>query len=385
MKKLKILLTSLVLVLSSCHSDESNINPKSISSQNEPALICTFDLRENSNNLTSKPNAAIIDSPHWETGQTIKIKFLDGTNSEHEIVKKYAAEWIKYANLKFEYVPKEQDSHIKIAINMGKPGAWSELGAIGMYPSPPFSNVQSTPTMRLGTIHESEGSRSTILHEFGHALGLVHETTNPAANIKWNLPKVYKYYYDLMGWSQEKVDASVINKANSTNYSEYDALSIMHYYIPSSLTTDGVAVYEQSTLSQIDKESINKWYPFPLVSVMECSQNFDDMRWKDRIQSSNGRYTLEFTPGFLRIIDLIEKKITWEVGNIDYKRKAFCYFESNGNITLRGSLNPLSPVQTIWSSNTSEYPGSTLNLKDDGDLQLIYNGVVKWSSKKGKV
>ncbi|WP_426486229.1 M12 family metallopeptidase [Flavobacterium sp. 2] len=203
--------------------------------------MCTFDLREGQNDLTLKSNAAIID-PRWEIGQIIKIKFLDGTNSQHEIVKKYASEWLKYANLKFEYVPKDQDAHIKIAINIGTPGTWSQLGSIGMYPSPLFANVQNTPTMRLGSISDNESSRRTILHEFGHALGLVHETTNPPATIKWDLSKVYKYYYDLMDWSKEKVDQSVINKANSTNYSEYDPLSIMHYYVPASLTTDGIAV-----------------------------------------------------------------------------------------------------------------------------------------------
>lgn len=331
--------------------------------------------------MTSKPNAAIINW-HWRTGQTIKIKFLDGDIALQETVKRIAIEWTSYANLKFEYVGINEKADVRIGFNLtgknNRYGAWSELGAGTEY------MPQEEQTMRLGPLTGSEDSiRRTILHEFEHALGLFQETTNPAANIQWDLPKTYKYYS--LQFTKDQVDLFIINKENTEEYSEYDPLSIMHYFIPASITKNGVAVYEQSTLSTIDKKSINKWYPFPLVSVMECSQNFDNMRWKDRIQSSNGRYSLEFTPGFLRIIDLIEKKIIWEVGNIDYKRKAFCYFESNGNITLRGALNPFSPIQTIWSSNTSEYPGSTLNLKDDGDLQLIYNGVVKWSSKNGKV
>ena len=381
MKELKILLTSLVLILSSCHSDESNTNPKSISSQDQTPLLCTFDLRQNLDNLISKPNAAIINW-RWQAGQTIKIKFLDGEIAWQEKVKSIANEWTRYANLKFEYVGINEYADIRIGFLLtgenNNYGAWSELGAQTAY------IPQSKQTMRLGSLTGPEDSiRRTILHEFGHALGLFHETTNPAANIQWDLPKAYKYYS--LQFTKEQVDLFIINKENTEDYSEYDPLSIMHYYIPASITTNGVGVYEQTVLSQIDKESINKWYPFPFVSVMESGQSFNDLRWKDRIQSNNKRYSLEFTPGFLRIIDLVEKTTIWEVGNIQYPRKAFCYFESNGNIILKGARYIVSPVETIWTSNTSEYPGATLHLQDDGDLQLIYNGAVKWSSKNGKV
>lgn len=38
----------------------------------------------------------------------------------------------------------------------------------------------------------------------------------------------------------------------------------------------------------------------------------------------------------------------------------------------------------VWTSNTAEYPGSTLQLQDDGNLALIYNETITWSSKNGK-
>lgn len=382
MKKLKILLTS--LVLSSCSSDISDTYSETFSQENEDIVMCTFDLREGQNDLTLKSNAAIID-PRWEIGQTIKIKFLDGTNSQHEIVKKYASEWVKYANLKFEYVPKDQDAHIKIAINIGTPGTWSQLGAIGMYPSPLFSNVQNTPTMRLGSISDNESSRRTILHEFGHALGLVHETTNPAATIKWDLPKVYKYYYDLMDWSKEKVDQSVINKANSTNYSEYDPLSIMHYYVPASLTTNGVAVYEQSTLSRIDKESILKWYPFAVRSVIETGERIDLACYRKCIKSPNGRYSLEFDSGCLFILDNSNNQKIWLVGSPIYNN-AMCFFSNSGEIGILGSRpNGMFLQEIVWRSKISGITNAQLHLQDNGDLELIQNGVVKWSAKKGKI
>jgi hypothetical protein len=46
-----------------------------------------------------------------------------------------------------------------------------------------------------------------VLHEFGHALGLIHEHQNPVGGIQWNKPAVYA---DLGGppnfWGKATVD-----------------------------------------------------------------------------------------------------------------------------------------------------------------------------------
>lgn len=40
---------------------------------------------------------------------------------------------------------------------------------------------------------DQEYSR-VVLHEFGHALGAIHEHQHPEAAIPWDKPKVYEYY-----------------------------------------------------------------------------------------------------------------------------------------------------------------------------------------------
>jgi len=382
MKELKVLLTSLVLVFSSCHSDENTINPKSILPEDETALICTFDLRENPNNLTLKPNAAIIAWPRWQTGQTVKIKFLDGDATVQEKVKRIADEWTEYANLKFEYVAVNEYADIRIGFNVGSYGAWSVLGMKSVYGN---TDEQS---MRLGplTAANEASVRRTVLHEFGHALGLIHENASPVATIKWDLPKVYKYYNELNGWSKEEVDEFVIKSPESTNYTQYDPLSIMHYYVPASLTTDGKGVNEMSELSQTDQISINKWYPFPIRSIIESGERIDAIPWMKSIKSPNGRYSLGFSRGCLYIIDLTNETFIWQVGDSTFSRFSSCYLELNGNITIQGQRSLTGGIKhTTWSSDTSEFPGASLHLQDDGDLQLIYNGAVKWSSKNGKM
>lgn len=374
MRRFNFLIITSLIILFSCSSEENQI------SFNQTDM-CSFNLIDAQNSPTTKPNAAIINWPRWENGQTIKIKFLDGDNNVQEKVKKYAAEWEKYANLNFEYVTQNEYADIRIGFEIGQPGAWSELGMKSVY------GVPDHQSMRLGplTANDESSVRRTVLHEFGHALGLVHETTNPAATINWNLPKVYEYYGGLLGWSKEEIDEFVINKSNSTNYSQYDPLSIMHYYINPSLTTDGKGVNEMSVLSDIDKKSINEWYSFPIVSVLESGQSIYNLTWKNRIKSPNGRYSLEFVPGLLHIIDLTENKMIWEVGDASYNRKPSCFFESNGNIIIKGAVSTFTNTQTIWTSNTYEFVGAKLYLQDNGNLELIQNGVVKWSSQAGKI
>lgn len=78
-----------------------------------------------------------------------------------------------------------------------------------------------------------------------------------------------------MGPSKQNVDNFVINKRNVTNYSEYNPLSIMHYYIPASLTPNGVGVNQMSVLSKTDISSINTCYTYPLQSIIKSGERID--------------------------------------------------------------------------------------------------------------
>lgn len=109
---------------------------------------------------------------------------------------------------------------------------------------------------------ESEFSGTTI-HEFGHALGCVHEHQSPGANIPWNRELVYTYYQFSNGWSREEVDANILNQysAASTRYGQSDARPVMLYEIPFLLTTTGWAAGSNTVLSEGDKAFIGQVYP----------------------------------------------------------------------------------------------------------------------------
>ena len=206
--------------------------------------------------------AASTKRVQWQPGQTIRVKFLNGNSYVQSKVKQYAVEWEDFANVKFEWVSSNSSANIKIGFKEGiyadDGGSWSYLGS--------DSNSQ-TQSMHFGWFNNNTNEtsfRSTTLHEFGHALGLIHEHQNPVAGINWNREAVYAYYAGPPNnWDRATVDRNLFARKskNETNYSAYDSKSIMHYPIPAEHTTDGVAVGRNTRLSSTDKSFIARIYP----------------------------------------------------------------------------------------------------------------------------
>jgi hypothetical protein len=197
----------------------------------------------------------------WDVGKTLKIKFFGGTHLMHEKVLQYAHEWELYANILF--VPTfGNDADIRITFDPTL-GFWSAIGtdAASWYR---FGSATMNFAWSNDNISESEFSRK-ILHEFGHALGFVHEHQSPVAGIAWNKEKVYQKYSLDYGWSKETIDQNVFEKYSysETQYSQYDPNSIMHYPIPAELTIDGYSSSWNIQLSDIDKQYAGYWYPKP--------------------------------------------------------------------------------------------------------------------------
>lgn len=203
---------------------------------------------------------------YWKTGSVLKIHFMNGSRSLMDRVARVANEWTKYANLTFDFYfdPNKPPTDSKDGVTQPATDIaiefWSYLGGeshIGRR-SQTVSRTGS-PSMKL----PQSGNRGVVLHEFGHALGLMHEHLSPTAGIQWNKDVVYQYYETVQGWSKEEVDSNVFSilRAEQTNYTTFDQDSIMIYEIPKQMTLNGFSVQRNNVLSSIDKSFIAKRYP----------------------------------------------------------------------------------------------------------------------------
>jgi serralysin len=105
-------------------------------------------------------------------------------------------------------------------------------------------------------------ARAVVLHEFGHALGLVHEHMNPAQPIEWNKEKVRSDMRTSQGWSDEKIDANMFYRYDKKDIfgTDVDETSIMMYPIPPGWTKNGFTVGFNTGLSEVDKTLIRQVY-----------------------------------------------------------------------------------------------------------------------------
>lgn len=205
---------------------------------------------------------AILAVKKWPNASTLKCRFLDGSPAQRKKVEEKAHLWEEFANVTLKFV-KTSDEQIRISFQ-ADPGSWSALGTDALVRAY-FPKHQ--PTMNFGWLREDtpdEECERVVVHEFGHALGAIHEHQSPKVSLKWNTAEVYRRFSGPPNnWSKEEIDHNILRRyeRNQTNASKFDPKSIMLYAFPGSLFTDGKGTTQNNRLSAADKKFIAQMYP----------------------------------------------------------------------------------------------------------------------------
>lgn len=216
----------------------------------------------------------------WMNGSTLRVLFLEGTDTQKALVREQAGWWTQHANLKFGF-GNAPDAEIRIAFDPAD-GAWSYIGT-------DCSHIPAgQPTMNLGFL-----DGGTAAHEFGHAIGLAHEHQNPAGGIQWKEEVVI---HDLSGppnsWDEATIRHNVLRKysVNQIKGTTFDPDSIMLYFFPGTWTQSGVGTKANEALSMTDKDFIGgeKMYPRDAPTAPDAKEL--DVKATRRTQADIGQF-----------------------------------------------------------------------------------------------
>jgi serralysin len=213
---------------------------------------------------TRKARAAMLKSAFWGRGVRLRVAFMEGEVALHKRVAEFAQLWPDEtgANFSFEFwIEDDNDpanADIRITFTPGI-GSFSVLGrnAVSVHPA--------KRTMNLGwmTLDLPENdARAVVLHEFGHALGLVHEHMNPAQAIPWNRTRVIADLRRSQGWDDAKIEVNMFARYDPGQIfgTDVDTLSIMMYPIAPEWTTNGYSAPFNTFLTDLDKALILEAY-----------------------------------------------------------------------------------------------------------------------------
>jgi len=233
-----------------------------------------------------------VDSTHqWENGRTLRVCLFSGNQTIATLIAEVASEWNNHSGVQLDFggasgwynCLSPSRGFFQIRIGFSEKGYWSTMGKDSeslmdaLAPSMNFEHFNmiysaSKFSPKDVAAQARPYDKTVIRHEFGHALGLVHEMQNPemhcADEIKWEgKDNVYEYFAEPPNsWQPEKVKINLgFFDQGKIIPGQGDRHSIMLYPLPARIFKKG----EQShcftnvnyELSSLDKKAVSDMYP----------------------------------------------------------------------------------------------------------------------------
>lgn len=205
---------------------------------------------------------ALISAKKWPRAKQLRCRFMDGTPTQKEKVRYYAQTWEQHANVSIEF-GNDRKSEVRISFQ-ADPGSWSALGTDCLVTR--YFPLDE-PTMNFGWLDDDTSAteyRRVVVHEFGHALGCIHEHQSPVEKLNWNKAAVYAAFSGPPNnWTREDIEGNILQKYGTRGVaaSIFDIKSIMLYQFDASLFNDLKPTPENTRLSVMDKTFIKQMYP----------------------------------------------------------------------------------------------------------------------------
>lgn len=259
-------------------------------------------------------SSVVKKSRIWNEG-VLKVSFKGGDSKLHKAIAETASTWTKYGDITFDfgYNPfdgtfrkwtRRDSSHIRVGFSL--PGNWSLIGNQSI-------DWRAIPKGYVSlNLHEFDKElpwdwKETVLHEFGHALGFMHEHQSPEIDCDFDWPKVYKELAKKPNeWSKQQVDHNMRKLTQSDLISSrFDKRSIMLYSFPPWMYKTGKKseCYTEPNikLSAQDKKKMNEIYPLKKSDYValrkEISVAYDEIieayKKEDSTDSSSNYVTYE--------------------------------------------------------------------------------------------